>query len=114
VADEILVDLMFAACGITYAEAVSQGGIESHDLQGVAIPFASAQLLWKMKQTVRDKDVADRAWLRAKLGLQEPPPPSTVTIPRWLWLGLLAFAGVLTLAWVVAWIRGFQFPPPNP
>ncbi len=86
VADEILIDLMFAACGVTYAEALAQGQIETHDVGGIPVPFASAKLLLRMKQTVRDKDVADRAWLRARLGLTEPPPDTgSVTVPRWLW-----------------------------
>lgn len=106
VADEILVDLMFAACGIGYDEAKPE--IEVHELQGVPIPFASARLLLRMKQTVRDKDEADRAWLRARLGMPEPPPgPDTVTVPRWLWFSVLSAAIVLAGAWVVWWwLRG--------
>ena len=32
-------------------------------IQGVAIPFASARLLWRTKQTLRDKDKVDLAFL---------------------------------------------------
>lgn len=65
VADEIVVDLMRSACGIEYAEASHE--IETDTIDGVAVPFASAKLLLRMKQTVREKDAADRAFLTARL-----------------------------------------------
>ena len=37
------------------------------DIEGVTIPFASARLLWRTKQTVRDKDRMDRAFLASLL-----------------------------------------------
>lgn len=61
VADEIVVDLMKSACGIDYAGAEKE--IEWHEIQGVRIPFASPELLWKLKQTHREKDVLDRQFL---------------------------------------------------
>jgi len=102
VADEILVDLMFKACGVDFAGA--QGEIEVHEVQGVPIPFASARLLWRMKQTVRDKDVLDRNWLRVRLGLAESTERgSQVTIPRWLWYGVLAAAFAMAAGWILWW-----------
>ena len=65
VADEIVVDLMLAACGVTYEDAANE--IEMKELQGVAIPFASAKLLLRTKQTYRDRDIPDRLFLEAKL-----------------------------------------------
>ncbi len=65
VADEIVVDLMLSACGVTYAEAA--GEIETRIIQGVTIPFASARLLLRTKQTYRDKDIPDRIFLERKL-----------------------------------------------
>jgi hypothetical protein len=65
VADEIVVDLMLSACGVTYDEVV--GGIEIKVIEGVSIPFASARMLLKMKQTYRDKDIPDRIFLEEKL-----------------------------------------------
>lgn len=65
VADEIVVDLMLSACGVTYREAL--GEIETKHIQGVAIPFASARLLLRTKQTYRDKDIPDRIFLERKL-----------------------------------------------
>lgn len=67
VADEIVVDLMLSACGIAYRDAASDE-IESVVLQGVLIPFASAKLLLRTKQTYRDKDIPDRIFLEQKLG----------------------------------------------
>lgn len=65
VADEIVVDLMLSACGVTYTEAA--GEIETKDIQGVSIPFASARFLLRTKQTYRDKDIPDRIFLERKL-----------------------------------------------
>ena len=65
VADEIVVDLMKSACGIEFKEASKD--IEWVAIQGVSIPFASSRLLWRMKQTVREKDSLDRLFLKEKL-----------------------------------------------
>jgi hypothetical protein len=65
VADEILVDLMKSGCGIHYAEAAQH--IVWRDVDGVRIPFASPHLLWRMKQTHREKDIPDRLFLRKLL-----------------------------------------------
>jgi hypothetical protein len=61
VADEIVVDLMKSACGIDYAEAARS--VDVVEIQGVHIPFASPRLLWRTKQTLRDKDKVDLAFL---------------------------------------------------
>ena len=66
VADEVVVDLMGSACGIDFKSAESQ--IEWHELDGVKIPFASAELMLKTKQTLREKDKIDRLYLRRILG----------------------------------------------
>lgn len=66
IADEIVVDLMLSACGVRYDDAVSE--IESVVIQGVPIPFASAKLLLRTKQTCRNKDIPDRIFLEEKLG----------------------------------------------
>jgi len=65
IADEIVVDLMLSACGVTYDDAVND--IELRVIEGVPIPFASANMLLKMKQTYRDKDIPDRIFLEDKL-----------------------------------------------
>jgi hypothetical protein len=65
VADEIVVDLMLSACGVTYEDAKDE--IEIVTIQGVPIPFASARLLLRTKQTDRDKDIPDKMFLEEKL-----------------------------------------------
>jgi hypothetical protein len=65
VADEIVVDLMLSACGVTYDDAVDE--IEFRTVGGVTIPFPSAKLLLRMKQTYRDKDIIDKKFLASKL-----------------------------------------------
>jgi hypothetical protein len=65
VADEVVVDLMLSACGITYQEAVGQ--IQTFVIDGTPIPFASASLLLRTKQTHREKDAQDRLFLERKL-----------------------------------------------
>ena len=65
VADEIVVDLMLSACGVTYDDAAGQ--IETRQLEGVTIPIASASLLLRMKQTYRERDIPDRLFLQRKL-----------------------------------------------
>jgi hypothetical protein len=41
-----------------------------HEIEGVKIPFASPPTLWRMKQTHREKDIADRMFLRRLLAAQ--------------------------------------------
>ena len=65
VADEIVVDLLLSAGGIAYAEAQSETIIV--DVNDVPIPFASPQLLLRMKQTGREKDALDLLFLRELL-----------------------------------------------
>lgn len=66
VADEIVVDLMKSACGIDYHAA--RMGIVPMNVDDVRIPFAGPELLWKMKQTLREKDRQDLLFLRMLLG----------------------------------------------
>ena len=66
VADEIIVDLMKSAGGINYDEAKPLALFV--DLDGVRIPIASPQLLWRTKQTGREKDKLDLVFLRELLG----------------------------------------------
>ena len=65
VADEIVVDLMKSAGGIEYEEA--SGLVSYVDIAGVRIPFASPELLWKLKQTRREKDQLDLLFLKELL-----------------------------------------------
>jgi hypothetical protein len=68
--DDITVDLMTEACGVRYEDAV--GGIETELIDGVAVPFASADLMLKMKQSPREKDAADRSFLQQLIRARRP------------------------------------------
>ncbi len=74
VADEVLVDLMRSAAGIDYAEASRNALTE--EVGGVPIPFASPQLLWRMKRhTHREKDAPDLVFLRELFAKHGVTPP---------------------------------------
>jgi hypothetical protein len=74
VADEILVDLMAKASGIDYAEAAKS--VNVRELDGVEIPFASPELLWRMKRRAnREKDHGDIAFLRDWFAAEGRTPP---------------------------------------
>ena len=63
VADEIIVDLMGKACGVSYSEAMAD--VEQLDLGGVAVPVASPAALIRMKKTYRPQDQIDREYLES-------------------------------------------------
>jgi predicted nucleotidyltransferase len=63
VADEVMVDLLAAACGVTWSEA--QSSAERIDLDGTTVIVADKQTLIRTKQTLRPSDAADRAWLQS-------------------------------------------------
>ena len=65
VADEVIVDLMGRACGLSYAEAVRDA--ESLEREGVTIPVASPATLIRTKDTHRPQDAIDRAFLEGIL-----------------------------------------------
>lgn len=89
IGDEVMVDLMKSACGVTYSEAIRD--VVRRDLEGVHIPFASKSTLWKMKQTVRAKDIPDRLFLFKALSAEGTPPDppvdareDDVEVPAWI------------------------------
>jgi hypothetical protein len=65
VGDEIMVDLMASACGISYEEA--KDFVRFTKIDDVLIPIANPELLWRMKQTMREKDNLDLVFLRELL-----------------------------------------------
>lgn len=94
VCDEFTVGLMAKACGLAYRDVADL--IEVREHLGVSIPFASPKLLWKTKQTYRDKDAVDRIFLRKLLEdrgewpverrpLRKPCPaaPDLLMLERW-------------------------------
>lgn len=60
--DDITVDLMTEACGMSFEDA--RNGIEIQEISGVSIPFAGAELMLRLKQSARSKDVEDRRFLQ--------------------------------------------------
>jgi predicted nucleotidyltransferase len=74
VADEVLVDLMAKASGISYEEA--KGHVHVRELDGVNIPFANPDLLWRMKSlSMRPKDQGDLQFLRELFAAEGRQPP---------------------------------------
>ena len=65
VADEVVVDLMGRACGLSYAEAARDA--ETIEREGVRIPLASPATLLRTKDTHRPQDALDRAFLEGVL-----------------------------------------------
>lgn len=65
VADEVVVDILKSAAGVDYQEAKS--GIVLLRVAGIEIPFAGPELLWKLKQTMREKDQQDLLFLKHML-----------------------------------------------
>jgi hypothetical protein len=63
VADEVMVDLLSAACDVTWSEA-SKKALRI-DLGGTPVIVADVATLIRTKRTVRPSDAADRAWLEA-------------------------------------------------
>jgi Nucleotidyl transferase AbiEii toxin, Type IV TA system len=59
--DEITVDLMTAACGVVYAEG--KDDLITRTIGGVEIPFASRNLMIRLKQGNREKDRIDLEYL---------------------------------------------------
>jgi predicted nucleotidyltransferase len=63
VADEVMVDLLAAACAVTWAEA-SKTALRI-DLDGTPVVVADADTLIRTKRTIRPSDAADRSFLEA-------------------------------------------------
>ena len=74
VSDEVMVDLMAKASGISYEEA--KGHVHVRELEGVKIPFANPDLLWRMKsRSPRPKDQGDLYFLRELFAAEGRQPP---------------------------------------
>jgi hypothetical protein len=72
VADEVMVDLMGRACGLSYSDVVPDA--EQMDLGGVLVPVASPRTLIRTKDTRRPQDAIDRAFLEGVLRERERKP----------------------------------------
>ena len=71
VADAFVVDIMLNACGETYETLKHHA--ETIDLDGVPIHTINLEGLLRTKQTMRDKDVADRKILERALATYRKP-----------------------------------------
>lgn len=72
VADAFVVDVMFNACGETYETLVQYA--ETVDLDGLSVHTVNLEGLLRTKQSMRQKDIADRNILeRALEALRERP-----------------------------------------
>jgi hypothetical protein len=60
--DKITVNLMTAACGVTFAEAKDAFRVRA--IGGVAIPFAKRDLMIRLKEGNREKDRIDLEYLQ--------------------------------------------------
>lgn len=65
VVDEVIVDLMGRACGLSYADVAPDA--ETREILGVTIPVASPSTLIRTKNTYRPQDAIDRAFLEGLL-----------------------------------------------
>ena len=61
IADEILIDLMGRACGLSYADVAADA--ETRTIDDVPIPIASPAALIRTKDTYRPQDAMDRRFL---------------------------------------------------
>ena len=61
VADEVIVDLMGKACGLSYADVAEDAERRSFD--DVLVPVASPAMLIRTKNTFRPQDAIDRGFL---------------------------------------------------
>lgn len=65
VVDEVIVDLLAGACGVSYDDAVSEA--ERHNIGGEQLLVASKETLIRTKQTIRPSDHMDCAYLEWRL-----------------------------------------------
>jgi len=71
VADEVLIDLLGRACGVTYDDAT--GDAETVTVKGVPIRLASKRTLLLTKRTIRPSDQIDRRFLEELLAEEGGP-----------------------------------------
>jgi hypothetical protein len=71
VADEVVVDLLGSACGVTFADV--EAHLELATVEGTIIPYARPEDLLRTKDTVRPKDAVDRDFLQRLLAEDRAP-----------------------------------------
>lgn len=68
VADEVVVDLLAGACGVSYDDALAQA--EHRDIGGTQVLVASKETLIRTKQTIRPSDAMDCEYLRWRIAAE--------------------------------------------
>jgi hypothetical protein len=71
VADEVMVDLLGVACGVTYEDAIKDA--EVLDVIGTPVPVASKSTLIATKQTIRPSDRLDVDFLNSIIAEEKMP-----------------------------------------
>ncbi len=71
VADEVVVDLMAGACGVSYSDAAT--GAETVDIGETPVPVADKHTLIRTKQTIRPSDHMDCEYLAARIAAEKEP-----------------------------------------
>lgn len=74
VADEVVIDLLAKACGITYEDAVADA--EEVKIGAAQIPVASKETLIRTKQTIRPSDHNDCQYLELRIEAAGKPRKS--------------------------------------
>ncbi len=69
VADEVVVDLLASACGVSYDDAVAEA--KPRDIGGEEILVASMQTLIRTKQTIRPADHMDCEYLEWRIAAEK-------------------------------------------
>ena len=72
IVDEVIVDLMGRACGLSYHDVAADA--ESQELDGVRIPIASPATLIRTKDTYRPQDASDRSFLEEVIARRRRSP----------------------------------------
>jgi len=65
IADEIVIDLLEKACGVSFEDAKKH--IVYETIKNIPIPYLDVELLIQTKQSIRPKDVIDRQYLEQLL-----------------------------------------------
>lgn len=71
VIDEVIIDLMGRACGLSFADVAAD--MEWHDMDGVRVPVASPATLVRTKDTYRPQDAIDRSFLQQLIDQRRRP-----------------------------------------
>ncbi len=71
VADEVVIDLMGRACGLSYTEVAADA--EQRQLGDALVPVASPATLIRTKDTYRPQDAIDRAFLEDLIKRRQSP-----------------------------------------